>query len=340
MCAFGQQRPFIKGVFRSEFPVRRTLPPPRSRCSDDRIRAMRSVTLGGWWNSMNFKLAPTLAWPVIVACASGCASTLSYVAEEEIAQAKTAMAERNFVRAKHRLEHVQSEGIREVDLLLGLVYVELGRRPQAIPLLRPFAEDGNQRTYGPIGLAYQMQSDYAEAEKWLRMASDLGDSRSKILLAIGHGAGWVIPSDRIAAFKLLDEAATDGEFAEIAARARKRVEFELKMVKGPARSEVPTKGCIVYFRRSMKYKESINTWCGDEADPQTSDLAKADLEAYVEASVSRSVGKWIIAEYIPLESGRSLNGVVHNAINERWVFTFSEGERFQSRSGSDPLRLN
>jgi uncharacterized protein len=83
--------------------------------------------------------------------------------------------------------------------------------PEAIQMLKRYADDGNAPSQSKLGLLYEKGSgvdqDYAEALKWYQKAADLGDLMAHNNIGFMYFAGFGVPKDLGEAIKWFMKAA-------------------------------------------------------------------------------------------------------------------------------------
>jgi uncharacterized protein len=141
---------------------------------------------------------------------------------------------RNYAQAYKQLAPIASQGNREAQHFVGLMYYAGQGIPQdykqAMSWFKKAAEQGHadaQYTLG--GMAYTgkgMRQDYAQAVSWFRKAAEQGHAEAQYLLGLMylHHAGGM-PRDMVLAYVLWNLAAANGnaDAAEQRARLIKRM---------------------------------------------------------------------------------------------------------------------
>jgi TPR repeat protein len=120
-----------------------------------------------------------------------------------------------------RVESEAQSGHREAQYLMALVY-EQGRLvprdfAQARSWMLKSAEQGYVPAQGAMGEMYLNNvrdhgpiSDYADADRWLRLAATQGDADAQDWLGTGYERGWFGTTDYREALKWLRKAAAQG----------------------------------------------------------------------------------------------------------------------------------
>ena len=121
---------------------------------------------------------------------------------------------------KTLLSQAQS-GDREAQYLMGLIYERGLLVPRDFPATRSWivksAEQGYVPSQGAMGQMYLMGvrdngpiPDYADADRWLRLAATQGDADAQFWLGTGYERGWFGGTDYREALKWLRKAAAQG----------------------------------------------------------------------------------------------------------------------------------
>jgi len=121
---------------------------------------------------------------------------------------------------KTLLSQAQS-GDREAQYLMGLIYERGLLVPRDFSATRSWilksAEQGHVPSQGAMGQMYLMGvrdngpiPDYADADRWLRLAATQGDADAQFWLGTGYERGWFGGTDYREALKWLRKAAAQG----------------------------------------------------------------------------------------------------------------------------------
>jgi hypothetical protein len=85
-----------------------------------------------------------------------------------------------------------------------------GNNTQAISLLRPLAEQGNEEAQYHLGVMYQkgqgLQQDYTQAALWYRKAAEQGDTMAQAALSNLYVTGRGVPQDYILGYMWINLA--------------------------------------------------------------------------------------------------------------------------------------
>jgi uncharacterized protein len=108
----------------------------------------------------------------------------------------------------------------------GTAAVQRGDYTKALTLLRPLAEQGDNRARVVLGEMYTHWSDiqnYAEAVKWYRLAAEEGNAVAQFHLGTIYATGYDVPQDYVQGYLWLNLAAAQDEAAGLSAEQRKLV---------------------------------------------------------------------------------------------------------------------
>jgi len=106
-----------------------------------------------------------------------------------------------------------------------------GDYAKALTLLRPLAEQGDNRAYVALGDTSLLTDDYAEAGKWYRLAAERGDAVAQFNLGLMYATGATnvmsatnernVPQDSVQAYLWLTLAAAQGNASGLSEEQRK-----------------------------------------------------------------------------------------------------------------------